>query len=307
MSSTATHGPSAPSAPPGRPQAALVSQALTRLPAQVSAALWRGDQLQAGAAADVYPTGFAALDAELPGGGWPAQAVTEILQPHDSWLEWRLLLPALRRCVAAQQIRRGRPLVLLAPPWPPHLPGLVQAGLKASDVVWVRSQGPRLLWAAEQVVKEQGAGAVLAWLPQARAAHLRRLQTLAQGGVAPVFVLRPAEALAEPSAAPLRVWLGLGQTGDGAALCVRILKRRGPVQALPLSLSAWPMGLADLLPSHTAAPTGHTAPQAAPWQPAPGPVPSTADEAKHVATDARIDARFDARTAALAVADPLSA
>lgn len=240
-----------------QPLQALVDLALTRLPPQVSSALWRGNQLQGGhagqvgASVAVYPTGFDALDAELPGGGWPAQAVTEILQPHDSWLEWRLLLPALRRCVAQQQIRRGRPLVLLGPPWPPHLPGLVQAGLKASDVVWVRTEGKRLLWAAEQVIKAEGAGAVLAWLPQARPEHVRRLQTLAHAGAAPVFVLRPASAQADSSAAPLRVLLSLGQLGDtgaaGAELCVQIIKRRGPVQAEPLRLTAWPMGLADLV------------------------------------------------------------
>ncbi len=253
--------------PPAQPLQALVDQALAGLPPQVSSALWRGSQLknagQAGTLAAVYPTGFAALDAELPGGGWPGQAVTEVLQPHDSWLEWRLLLPALRRCVEQQQIRRGRPLVLLGPPWPPHLPGLVQAGLKASDVVWVRTQGRRLLWAAEQVIRAEGAGAVLAWLPHARPEHLRRLQTLAQSCAGPVFVLRPAHALADSSAAPLRVSLNLGQPRDaeaagvvgiaGAELCVKVVKRRGPVHAEPLRLSAWPMGLAELMPIVSAA------------------------------------------------------
>ncbi len=238
-------------------QRTLVQQALTQLPHEVASALWRGDQLQAGHAggsAAVCPSGFAALDAELPGGGWPTRVVTEILQPHDSWLEWRLLLPALQRCVAHHQIRRGRPLILLGPPWPPHLPGLVQAGLDARDVVWVRSQGPRLLWAAEQVIKAEGAGAVLAWLPHARPDHLRRLQTMAQACSAPVFVFRPASAQAESSAAPLRVLLSLGQAAGPAALQVQILKRRGPTHAEPLALTAWPLGLADLvrLPSVSA-------------------------------------------------------
>jgi protein ImuA len=224
----------------------LVDLALNQLPPQVSSSLWRADQLHRGASAAVCPSGFAALDAELPGGGWPTQAVTEILQPHDSWLEWRLLLPALQRCVAHHQIRRGRPLILLGPPWPPHLPGLVQAGLEARDVVWVRSQGPRLLWAAEQVVKAEGAGAVLAWLPKLRPDHLRRLQTLAQACAAPVFVFRPASAQAESSAAPLRVLLSLAIDGP-AALQVHVFKRRGPLHAAPLPLTVWPFGLAELV------------------------------------------------------------
>ena len=42
--------------------------------------LWRGDEFGA-PAASVLPTGFARLDAELPGGGWPCGALTELLQP----------------------------------------------------------------------------------------------------------------------------------------------------------------------------------------------------------------------------------
>lgn len=48
------------------------------LSAAVAAALWRGDQLGAPVSA-VWPSGFAALDAQLPGGGWPGHGLTEIL------------------------------------------------------------------------------------------------------------------------------------------------------------------------------------------------------------------------------------
>src|SRR5438067_15569 len=39
--------------------------------------IWRGGAMAR--AMDAIPTGFAALDAELPGGGWPRQGLTEIL------------------------------------------------------------------------------------------------------------------------------------------------------------------------------------------------------------------------------------
>src|SRR5690606_5787225 len=65
------------------------------LPAAVAAALWRGDQLGSPVSA-VWPSGFAGLDAHLPGGGWPGHAVTEILSPFSGTLEWRLLGPLLR-------------------------------------------------------------------------------------------------------------------------------------------------------------------------------------------------------------------
>ncbi|HRG72580.1 MAG TPA: SOS cell division inhibitor SulA, partial [Thauera aminoaromatica] len=40
--------------------------------------VWQASRL-AGAAGAVLPTGFSALDAELPGGGWPAGALIELL------------------------------------------------------------------------------------------------------------------------------------------------------------------------------------------------------------------------------------
>ena len=40
--------------------------------------IWRGDRL-AQTGEDTLPTGFAELDEQLPGGGWPRGALTEIL------------------------------------------------------------------------------------------------------------------------------------------------------------------------------------------------------------------------------------
>jgi protein ImuA len=46
------------------------------------------------------PTGFEALDRELPGGGWPRRVLTEWLLPHPGVGEIRLLSACL---VAIQQ------------------------------------------------------------------------------------------------------------------------------------------------------------------------------------------------------------
>jgi len=43
----------------------------------------------------VVSSGFPELDAGLPGGGWPAGALTEILPAHEGIGELRLLGPAL--------------------------------------------------------------------------------------------------------------------------------------------------------------------------------------------------------------------
>ena len=62
-------------------------------------ALWRGDDA---GAPDTIPTGFHALDARLPGGGWPLATLIELLVPAAGVGEIRLLLPALKRLAMAQ-------------------------------------------------------------------------------------------------------------------------------------------------------------------------------------------------------------
>jgi len=73
--------------------------------------IWRGDSLNR-AGAPVVSSGFPALDAELPGGGWPAGALTEILPAHEGIGELRLLGPALaslsRRGSRLAWVTRGR-------------------------------------------------------------------------------------------------------------------------------------------------------------------------------------------------------
>jgi hypothetical protein len=61
--------------------------------------VWRGDTL-ARAPLPGVPTGFAELDRELPGGGWPRGGLTEILPLRRGIGELSLLLPALARCRA---------------------------------------------------------------------------------------------------------------------------------------------------------------------------------------------------------------
>ena len=58
------------------------------------ATVWRADRLER-PATPVWPTGWPALDAELPGGGWPAEGLTELLCECPGALEARLLMPGL--------------------------------------------------------------------------------------------------------------------------------------------------------------------------------------------------------------------
>src|SRR5258706_12995310 len=98
--------------------------------------VWRGNALAGGVPA--VPTGFAELDAELPGGGWPAGSLTELLVPAKGIGELGLLLPALARLTCA-----GKRGVWLAPPYLPHAPALAAAGIDLPDLGLGRAAGPR--------------------------------------------------------------------------------------------------------------------------------------------------------------------
>lgn len=179
--------------------------------------IWRG--AGRAPALPALTSGFPILDAELPGGGWPTGALTEILCPSEGIGELALLLPAL-----AALTRAGKRVVWLAPPHLPYAPALAAAGVDLTQLVVVRAPGRRdALWAAEQVLRAASCHALLAWLPRVRYAELRRLAVAAEGGRAFVALWRAAEAARESTPACLRLAL---DPADGA-LAVRILKRRG--------------------------------------------------------------------------------
>jgi protein ImuA len=211
-----------------------------QFPGHVAQALWRGTDIgQAGEA--VVSSGFTKLDAQLPGGGWPCNALTELLQPQPSVCEWRLLTPAL-----ASQVATGGHILLVGPPKRPHAPGLVQLGIAEKNLVWIAADTPaERLWTTEQLVKANPrGGAILSWLPQARPEQLRRLQVHAQSCDCPVFLFRPEAAQLDASPAPLRV---LSTLGVDWTLEVRILKRKGALLEDTLVLPSIPGTLKSVL------------------------------------------------------------
>lgn len=189
--------------------------------------VWRGDTL-ASLPESAIPSGYAELDAELPGGGWPRGNLIEIMVDHSGLGEMSLLLPSLARLSA-----EGGWLALVAPPWLPHAPAWAAAGLVLERMVVVRA-GKQAAWCCEQLVASGGFAGVLAW-PDAGidARALRRLQVAAEGRPTLTCLWRPVSLASTPSPAPLRVALAADERG----LLVRILKRRGRPAAPPLSLS----------------------------------------------------------------------
>lgn len=176
----------------------------------------------------VHPTGFAALDAELPGGGWPAGALTEVLTERPGIGELSLLLPLLGAPPP------GRWIVCLAPPLLPYAPALAGAGVPLAHLLLVRPERRKdLLWSARQALLSDACACVLAWTPHIDNGALRRLQLAAAEGATPLFLFRPSAAAAQPSPAVLRLALRAHPHG----LQVRILKRRGPPAAAPLLLA----------------------------------------------------------------------
>lgn len=209
------------------------------VPGEIPAGVWRGAELGTAMAGSV-PSGWDALDAELPGGGWPRHAVTEVLAAQPGILEWRVIGGALRHVSTAE----GQ-IVVVGPPKAPHIAGLTHQGISARHFVWIQAETPaERLWVTEQLIKSGAAGAVVAWLPQARQEQIRRLQICALACEAPVFLFRPAAVRHDSSAAPLRVHASCDLDWQ---LRLDVFKRRGPAMATPLLLPSIPGGLSSIL------------------------------------------------------------
>ena len=194
-------------------------------------ALWRAHQLGRGREA-VQASGYSALDAELPGGGWPQRAITELLLAGPGWGEIRLLAPALARVGAA-----GRGVLLLGPPAEPCAEALAQLGLDLSRCVVIR--GDDLLWPLEQALRSGQVGAVVAWAPAASRARpcagCSWPRSRTRG--------RPSWCAPRPRPRiPARRRCGWRWPAPGPdALAVRLLKRRGPALEQPVLLALPPV------------------------------------------------------------------
>ncbi|MBI2382830.1 MAG: translesion DNA synthesis-associated protein ImuA [Gammaproteobacteria bacterium] len=180
--------------------------------------LFRGD---ACAAIRAESTGHADFDRLLPGGGWPAGALTEILHAPAGIGELSLVLPYLARVTQA-----GGRVGLVGPPYIPYAPALAAAGVVLPRVTVVRPDtADGTLWAAEQMLRSQCYGTVLAWPQRTDERELRRLQLAAEDGAAIGILFRDARHAAQASPAALR--LHLARTAAG--LDVEILKCRGGI------------------------------------------------------------------------------
>ncbi|HET7401333.1 MAG TPA: translesion DNA synthesis-associated protein ImuA [Usitatibacter sp.] len=217
--------------------------------------IWRGGELGQ-VHHRVHATGHAALDAELPGGGWPSGTLSEVLHAEVGIGEVSFLAGALARASEG-----GRLVAWIHAPHLPYAPALRELGLPLERCLVVRpAHREDALWAAEQALRSGACGAVLLWLGESQRgedyASLRRLQMAAEAGRAMAVLYRPSAAEKLSTPAHLRVSLA---RGDGV-LRIRIPKRRGPPLLEPVCL---PIGFA---------------PRAVPDAPASLPAPVTLPE-----------------------------
>ncbi|UVL59622.1 translesion DNA synthesis-associated protein ImuA [Pseudomonas sp. B21-032] len=164
----------------------------------------------------LQPSGHAALDAALPGGGWPPGALTELLLAAEGCGELQLLWPSLARLT-----RAGERVVLIAPPFIPYPPAWQAAGVDLQWLAVVQATAGEVLWAAEQCLRSGSCGAVLCWPHKADDRALRRLQVAAESGQTLAFACRPQQAALNPSPAALRIAV------DAQPAQWRVLKCRG--------------------------------------------------------------------------------
>jgi hypothetical protein len=193
------------------------SQQLAELLAHPS--VWRG---RSRATLETFSTGFAALDAGLPGGGWPRHGLVEILTPRPGVGELYLLLPAL---AALSRATPARWCTWVSPPHVPFAPALESHGVALSRMLLVRTHLP--LWAFEQALRSGGCAIALAWLPRVGPRAIRRLQLAAEQGRALGLLFRSQRCAQMASPAMLRVLLDpIAEAGrHGAHL--QLLKSRG--------------------------------------------------------------------------------
>ena len=154
------------------------------------------------------PSGYERLDRHLPGGGWPREALTEILTEQYGIGELQLLMPALAALCAEDgdnaSVEPGW-IAWVAPPFQPYPPALQQCGLNLSRMLIVRPRNDgEVLWSAEQALSSGTCAAVLLWPQTFDDQASRRLQLAAKKGQSWAIAFRPLAARVEPSAAALR-------------------------------------------------------------------------------------------------------
>jgi len=198
--------------------------------------LWRAQQLfEKHPPPPAQPTGFAALDAHLHGGGWPRAGLGEFLLHTLGIGELRLLAPAL----AALSQSETRWVGWVNPPFIPYAPALEALGIDAAKMLLIHPKNHKdALWALEQASRSGTCSVVMAWLDEAKLKlkDTRRLQLAAKQGNTFVCLFRPHAAADQNSMAELRFQIMAPKPGE-LTVCIKKRRNGWPMQDLHLDLS----------------------------------------------------------------------
>ena len=179
------------------------------------ARVWRLKDASAAPTRPVWSTGCSALDARLPGGGWPTASLIEVLLEDIGLGEVQLFLPALVECQRRVSEGGGGEapwLVWIAPPHEPYAPALAQQGIELERFLVVQpASATEALWAAEQALGSGVCAAVFLWLKGTDDRWLRRLKLAAEAGGALGVLFRPERHRFESSPASLRLLMTQGE------------------------------------------------------------------------------------------------
>ena len=164
------------------------------------------------------PTGHPRLDATLPGGGWPASAMMEMVTPHWGMGELQLLLPLMRDIT-----QQKRWILWISPPYVPYAPALERAGIDMDYVIVIQpdSSCKDAFWSIEKALQSQSCALVLAWMDWLPNGVIRRLQLAAEAGHSLGVLFRQHDNDHSPAA--LRLHLRPSETG----VHVKVVKARG--------------------------------------------------------------------------------
>ena len=182
--------------------------------------LWRGKGQHT---QGFHSTGFGELDRVLPHGGWPQDAIIELISAAPGLGDMALVLPELARLSQQEGV-----VACIAPPWLLHGPMLEESGVCLERLLCVpgttdepqdskRHSSQKVKqpkqnslqsqqWAAEQIIKSGGCNGLLYW--QAKPLpfiHYRRLQMLCGQFHCPVFMFHQSAPLNSPSSVRLQI------------------------------------------------------------------------------------------------------
>ncbi len=189
---------------------------------------------------EIVPTGFAALDRELAGGGWPRPGLVELLCDHTGIGEVSLLLPAHRALQSVAAVNGGNGMLWVVPPFlPPQIPyapALAASGVDLKQLIIVNTANVAdTLWATEQALLSGAIGIVTAWLDgHAHDYALRRLSQAARTHNTLCVLMRPLAAGQRASPAELRIALHAAPHGE---ITLQLIKRRGLPHGKSLQLN----------------------------------------------------------------------